>query len=158
LELELMLEHLRRLFSYDDWANREVLAGFPASGAVPSRALQLMAHIFAAERLWLERLLTRPQSVAVWPDFDLQRCRSEAAEMPRLWKEHLQNLGEADLARTVTYRNSKGEVFTSRVEDILQHVLMHSAYHRGQIALTMRDAGLTPAYTDFIHAVRGERI
>jgi uncharacterized damage-inducible protein DinB len=36
----------------------------------------------------------------------------------------------------------------------LIHVLFHSAYHRGQIALQMRASGLTPAYTDFIHAVR----
>jgi uncharacterized damage-inducible protein DinB len=33
-------------------------------------------------------------------------------------------------------------------------VLFHSAYHRGQIASQMRAAGFTPAYTDFIHAVR----
>jgi len=33
-------------------------------------------------------------------------------------------------------------------------VLMHSAYHRGQVALEMRSAGLQPAYTDFIHGVR----
>jgi uncharacterized damage-inducible protein DinB len=31
---------------------------------------------------------------------------------------------------------------------------MHSAYHRGQVALEMRAAGHQPAYTDFIHAVR----
>lgn len=31
---------------------------------------------------------------------------------------------------------------------------MHSTYHRGQIAAAMRKAGATPAYTDFIHAVR----
>jgi uncharacterized damage-inducible protein DinB len=33
-------------------------------------------------------------------------------------------------------------------------VIMHSAYHRGQIASDMRAAGFTPAYTDFIHAIR----
>jgi uncharacterized damage-inducible protein DinB len=31
---------------------------------------------------------------------------------------------------------------------------MHSAYHRGQIASHMREQRYTPAYTDFIHAVR----
>ena len=56
--------------------------------------------------------------------------------------------------RMVEYRNSKGEAWSNRVEDILTHVLMHSAYHRGQIALEMRAAGTEPAYTDFIHAVR----
>jgi uncharacterized damage-inducible protein DinB len=34
------------------------------------------------------------------------------------------------------------------------HVIMHSAYHRGQIAAEVRAAGLTPAYTDFIQSVR----
>jgi uncharacterized damage-inducible protein DinB len=34
------------------------------------------------------------------------------------------------------------------------HVLLHSVYHRGQIALQMRSSGAEPAYTDFIHSVR----
>jgi uncharacterized damage-inducible protein DinB len=58
----------------------------------------------------------------------------------------------------VTYNNSRGERWTSKIEDILQHVVMHSAYHRGQIAIDMRAAGLVPAYTDFIHAVRQSNI
>jgi uncharacterized damage-inducible protein DinB len=37
---------------------------------------------------------------------------------------------------------------------VLTHVVMHSAYHRGQIATHMRASGQTPAYTDFIHGVR----
>ena len=60
----------------------------------------------------------------------------------------------AGLNEKIEYRNSKGEPWSSRVEDILTHVLFHSAYHRGQVALEMRAAGLEPAYTDFIHAVR----
>jgi uncharacterized damage-inducible protein DinB len=32
--------------------------------------------------------------------------------------------------------------------------VLSSAYHRGQIAADLRTAGFTPAYTDFIHAVR----
>jgi uncharacterized damage-inducible protein DinB len=34
------------------------------------------------------------------------------------------------------------------------HVIMHSVYHRGQIAASMRDSGLIPASTDFIFAIR----
>ncbi len=59
-----------------------------------------------------------------------------------------------DLARVVNYKNSKGENWRSLEDDIVQHVIMHSAYHRGQIATDMRAAGFTPAYTDFIHALR----
>jgi uncharacterized damage-inducible protein DinB len=31
---------------------------------------------------------------------------------------------------------------------------MHSQYHRGQIALVLRESGAEPAYTDYIQAVR----
>jgi uncharacterized damage-inducible protein DinB len=36
----------------------------------------------------------------------------------------------------------------------LEHVIMHSVYHRGQIATDVRAAGFSPAYTDFIHVIR----
>jgi uncharacterized damage-inducible protein DinB len=147
-----MTEHLGRLFAYDDWANREVLTHLKKTGAPPARPVHLMAHIFAAERLWLERLQSQEQSLPVWPDFSLEQCERQAAELPRLWKDYLAQ--DAALARPVVYQNSKGESWTSRPEDVLLHVVMHSAYHRGQIATDMRAAGCTPAYTDFIHAVR----
>jgi uncharacterized damage-inducible protein DinB len=149
-----MSAHLRRLFSYDDWANREVLAALRSSRTAPDRPVKLMAHIFAAERLWLERLEQKKQSVPVWPEVTLQQCDAEAAELPRRWKKYLQGMTDADLALTISYKNSKGESWNSRKEDILLHVIMHSAYHRGQIAADMRALGFTPAYTDFIHGVR----
>ena len=52
------------------------------------------------------------------------------------------------------YRNTRGEEFENAVEEILTQVFLHSAYHRGQIASTLRDAGHEPALTDFIHALR----
>ncbi|HUJ95139.1 MAG TPA: DinB family protein [Terriglobales bacterium] len=147
-----MHEYFQRLFSYDGWANGQVVAAIRASNDRPARSVKLLAHIFAAERLWLERLKHEKQSVAVWPEFTLADCEAQAQELPQLWKQHLQ--GEGDLAGTIIYKNTKGENWTSRRGDILQHVVMHSAYHRGQIAADMRAAGFTPAYTDFIHGVR----
>ena len=71
-----------------------------------------------------------------------------------LWRNYLTQLSPAGFDEKIEYRNSKGEAWSSRVEDVLTHVLLHSAYHRGQVALEMRSAGIGPAYTDFIHAVR----
>jgi uncharacterized damage-inducible protein DinB len=34
------------------------------------------------------------------------------------------------------------------------HVVLHGGYHRGQIASELRAAGFTPAYTDYVEAVR----
>jgi uncharacterized damage-inducible protein DinB len=149
-----MIEHIQRLFTYDDWANREVLAALTAVPYPPPLSLKFLAHVLSAKRLWLERLREQKQTHPIWPNFRLGQCQSEAAELAELWKNYLDSLGEAELSGSITYKNTKGESFTSQREDILTHVIMHSAYHRGQIATDMRSAGLTPAYTDFIHAVR----
>jgi uncharacterized damage-inducible protein DinB len=149
-----ILEHIRRLFSYDDWANREVLGSLQALDAPPARSLKLLAHIASAERVWLERLLVQRQTLPVWPIFTVGQCKSQLDELPHLWKSHLTSLGEDGLSSTLNYQNTKGESFTSSKQDILMHVVTHSAYHRGQIAADMRAAGFPPAYTDFIHAVR----
>jgi uncharacterized damage-inducible protein DinB len=149
-----LLDYLRRQFAYDDWANREVLAGFKASTRPAARPLQLLAHILSAEQLWLQRLRQQPPSFPVWPDFSLDECAQHINELAKLWREYLAQLSPAELSETIPYKNSKGEPWSSSVEDVLTHVMLHSAYHRGQIASLMRAGGDAPAYTDFIHAVR----
>ena len=84
----------------------------------------------------------------------LEQCASAAEAMTQAWPGFLDGPPPADLDRSVAYRNSKGEPWTSTVGDILTHVVTHSAYHRGQVASELRAAGFEPAYTDFIHAVR----
>lgn len=144
-------DYLRRQFAYNAWANQEVLAGMRASeGDVRSR--QLMGHILAAESLWLERIRQQPQALPVWPTLAMEECGAFAVEMASRWRDFLAT--KPDLSQTISYKNSKGEPWQSTVLDVLTHVLTHSAYHRGQIASHTRQSGKTPAYTDFIHAVR----
>ena len=113
-----------------------------------------MAHIFAAERLWMERLEQRPQTLPVWPEFTAEECELQAAELPALWKRYLAASSEVDLGRAFNYQNSRGEAWSSRKDDILMHLITHSTHHRGQVAAAVRAAGFTPAYTDFIHSIR----
>jgi len=149
-----LLAYLRRQFAYDAWANHEVLAVIKANESASPRPLQLLGHIASAERLWLERLTQQPQSVAVWPEFDLDQCEAHIAALAKLWKDYLGRLSSAGLSDKISYKNSQGEPWSSTVEDVLTHVTLHSAYHRGQIASLMRASGQAPASTDFIHAVR----
>ncbi|MBV8050049.1 MAG: DUF664 domain-containing protein [Acidobacteriaceae bacterium] len=148
------LGYMQKLFSYDGWANRESAAALRKLQVPPARSVGLLAHIVSAERLWLERLRQQKQTNPVWPEFDLKHCEEEIKTVDNLWTEYLGSIGEADLSRSVAYKNTKGENFSSQTQDILMHVILHSAYHRGQIAADIRAAGFTPAYTDFIHAIR----
>lgn len=149
-----LLDYLRRQFIYDAWANHEVLTALGGSGSSESRGIRLLAHVLSAERLWLDRIQSQPPSLPVWPDFTMERCRSELEETAKRWREYLARVSPAQLPEKIRYKNSKGEEFTSSVEHILTHVLLHSAYHRGQIASQMRADGKDPAYTDFVHAAR----
>lgn len=149
-----MLEYFRRQFAYDDWANRKVLDALMVSGHANPRAVQLLAHILSAERLWLQRIRMQPQSLPVWPESSPDQCEKQIGELASLWRDFLAELTPARLSERITYKNTKGEEWSSVVEDVLTHVVLHSSYHRGQIATQMRAAGEQPAYTDFIHAVR----
>ena len=143
---------LRKLVQYDSWANRETLRSLGRSA--PPKSLRWMAHIVGAELLWLARLRKEPPVMAVWPDLDLQGCADGLDDTSRQWSAYLRNDNRVQLSDSISYTNSKGEPWTNTVEDILLHVTIHSAYHRGQIASDIRSAGGEPAYTDYIHAAR----
>lgn len=147
-----------RMFAYDSWANRECLAAMRGAGPTSADMIGRMSHILSAQQLWFERIEGRSQSMAVWPTLTVEDCAALADEMSTAWRSYLTEPREQvalnSLNAKVEYRNTKGELWSSRVEDVLTHVLFHSTYHRGQIALQMRTAGVAPAATDFIHAVR----
>jgi len=161
-----VIGHYGKLFRYDRWANGEVLHALRDAGAgssMPSdarsaeavrQALKRLAHIVGAEWLWLARLNLPVQAMGVWPELDLDQCARQVETLGDAWDGYVGGLDAADLEKTIDYKNSKGQPWQNRVEDVLIHVVMHSAYHRGQIAVEMRAAGLNPAYTDFIQAVR----
>jgi uncharacterized damage-inducible protein DinB len=145
----------RRLFAYDAWGNRVALASFrEAPAAPPARALAILGHLVGAGQLWLDRLEGRPGSSEVWPRLTVDECEAGFGKLDAAWTALLDRLGPDDHERTVAYTNTKGERWESRVGDILHHVALHGSYHRGQIALLMRQAGHVPAYTDYIEATR----
>jgi uncharacterized damage-inducible protein DinB len=147
------LDHYARLLRYDAWANAEAVGSLRA-GEPPAKAVRWMGHIVGSGALWLGRLRQEPQEMAFWPDLDVDRCAVGLARLGESWPRYLGTLSPADLGVGIGYRNSLGEDWTSRVGDILMHVVMHGAYHRAQIAAALREDGREPAYTDFIHAVR----
>ena len=150
------MSSLARRFAYNAWANRECLRSLRSQpGAVPDRAVALIAHIVAAERIWLGRLGQADDTGhPVWPSFTLDESDAGLADLARAWPALLACYVPDGLDRAVAYTNSRGESYTSTAADIVEHVLLHAHYHRGQIAALLGGAGLTPATTDFILWVR----
>ena len=113
-----------------------------------------LAHIVGARSLWLARLEERPGTLAVWPTLGLSELGAHLADLRLGWARFLERCEDSELERVFAYTNSRGEPWTSRVDDVLAHVLLHGAYHRGQIASALRAGGFPPPSTDFIHAAR----
>lgn len=145
-EIEKLFEHLR-------WADEQL--GEVLSSSTSPRAIEIFAHVVGTELVWLDRILGREQTVPVWPEPTLEKCGELRALSRTRWDEYLGSLELDRLDDPIRYTNSAGREFTSSLRDILIHVALHGAYHRGQVALLIRDAGSQPAPTDYIALVRG---
>ncbi len=141
--------NLQRLFAFEDWANRLEVEHL-RSASTP-RALTLLAHIIGTQWVWYARLRGEKPRMPVWPELTLDDCERSIDLLRGHWSEYLET---APLNDSIAYINSKGESWTSRVDDVLTHVVLHGSYHRGQIATVLRGAEITPPYTDYIQCTR----
>ncbi len=139
---------MKRYFDYDDWANREEVRHLRSLVDPPARSIKILAHIVGTEWLWLGRLRRVSKPAVVWPDLTLDEIAQQLEQLHDEWPRQFEH------DDSVTYVNTKGERWTSAAQDILMHVILHGAYHRGQIATIVRDSGAVPAYTDYIECVR----
>lgn len=104
-----------------------------------------VAHTCAAERIWITRLKgEKPQGLQK-PDRlpDVGAARREWAELEGEMREQLARLGPEAVERTIDYQDLRGNDQSDVIWQILQHVVNHGTYHRGQITTMLRqlDAG-----------------
>jgi uncharacterized damage-inducible protein DinB len=165
------VEDVRLLYTYNSWANHRTLGScaelsleqFTRDLGSSFRSVRdTLAHIYGAEWIWLERWHGRIPSAlpspADFPDFDSVRSR---------WAQHEANLDSfivsltpRELERVIKYKNTQGTPFEGPLWPMLQHVVNHSSYHRGQIATLLRQLGAKPVSTDLIlfHREHGSRV
>jgi uncharacterized damage-inducible protein DinB len=149
------------LHDYNRWANRRILES--ASKLTPeqfTRDLQsshrsvrdTLAHILAAEWIWLERWKgASPRSLLNPADFDaIEPLKSRWAEVERDYSEFIGGLTDAVLSTVISYRNTRGEDWAYPLDQMLQHVMNHSTYHRGQITTLLRQLGAEVVPVDLL--------
>jgi uncharacterized damage-inducible protein DinB len=144
--------HVRNIISHCIWADRRTLRTIEGNErlAADPDLVRILGHVLAAEHLWLSRMRGEPARVAVWPALPLEDCVSLAAECHAELETMASALTTEMIQRQIAYVNSAGESWQSSVEQILTHVGMHGAYHRGQIVKAVRRIGGVPIATDYI--------
>jgi uncharacterized damage-inducible protein DinB len=146
-----MLEHFQRMLAYDTWANQRTVDSIRALPQPDAKATRLLAHLFSSKRMWLGRIRRNSDAtITTWPELSLDETIELGEKMLREWDGYLNSLSEDDLRSEVHYEIKAVGPGMQTVGDIVTHKFMHAMYHRGQLATLVREAGGTPASTDFV--------
>jgi uncharacterized damage-inducible protein DinB len=152
-----MKAYFTRLFQFDAYANQIILDAIIKAGE-PEKAVQLMAHILAAQQIWLNRCLALPQAaVELWigPGTRAAEFGEKITENHKAWIECLGGFTDADFDKTLHYQNLRGDKWESKLVDILTHVINHGTHHRAQIGQQLKFAGAgSLPNTDYIAYIR----
>lgn len=155
------IQDIRLLFAYNKWANRRILAAtrivevedFNRDLGTSYHSVRgTLVHLLWAEWVWLERWLGRsPRQVFATADFpDLAAIETRWATIEHGQEAFIETLTDEKLKTHISYENARGERWEYSLGHMMQHIVNHSTYHRGQVVTLLRQLGQTPPATDFL--------
>jgi uncharacterized damage-inducible protein DinB len=160
-------DDIRLLYEFDRWANGRVLQAASAlsaeqftrdlGGSFRSVRNTLM-HIIGSERTWLTYWKEPSPSSAFLTDLwtrhddlfnpngfpDFAAVQSKWTEVEREQAEFVNRVTDESLRRMLPVCETQ-----ISLAHLMQHLANHSTYHRGQVALMMRQLAAEPLATDF---------
>jgi uncharacterized damage-inducible protein DinB len=147
---------IKSLLDYHYWARDRVLAAVDALSAADFTAPRgssfasirdTLAHTYFAEWAWYSRWLG--ESPSRMPDLDrfadVDALRAAWRSLEHEVRALVEPMTDADLQRVTGYRLFSGIEAASPMWQMLQHVVNHASYHRGQVTTMLRQAGAQPA-------------
>lgn len=149
-----MIDHFKKIFEYENWANNEIVQCLTGVEDVPHKAVSLMSHIINAQIVWVSRINNEITDVKVWQEYDKNELSHKLKVSSEMLTKLTNTLTQKDLKREISYKNTKGEKFDTALSDILNQLSHHSAYHRGQIVSLIKPIVSDLPMTDYIVFIR----
>ncbi|MFC4872784.1 DinB family protein [Negadavirga shengliensis] len=138
--------YFKDLLAYNHHYNQKLVEIF-LKESTDEKSLQLFCHMLNAHHIWNARINGKKAVYSVWETHPVSRLQ---AMDKKNYEDSLALLDKVDTDQTISYTTSKGDAFENRIIDILFHIINHSTYHRGQIALLFRQTGLEPLISDYV--------
>jgi uncharacterized damage-inducible protein DinB len=149
------------LCDFNAWADRRTLDSCAAltdaqfvqdlGSSFPS-VRDTLVHIMLVEWLWFERWHDRAPDkyppASEFPNLASLRARWTAIERDLL--TYVASLQPGELQRIVHHKTMAGVSQAEPLWEMLQHLVNHGTYHRGQVATMLRQLKAKPASTDLI--------
>jgi uncharacterized damage-inducible protein DinB len=149
------------LYDFNAWADRRTLEACATltnaqfvqdlGSSFPS-VRDTLVHVMLVEWLWFERWHNRPpDKYPPATDFPtLASVRARWVEIERNLLTYVASLQSDDLGRIVHHQTMAGVPQAEPLWQMLQHLVNHGTYHRGQIATMLRQLKAKPLSTDLI--------
>jgi uncharacterized damage-inducible protein DinB len=151
---------LRMHIDYTAWASQRLLDAAAALSpeeltrdfkTADKTVLDTLVHVYAADRIWLMRVLGEQRSSFIDPeDRDLAVLQSEWPALIERWKLWLRDFKDSDVTRVIHFQDTKGRPYAQPVWQIVLHVVNHGTHHRGQVSGFLRTMGRTPPPLDLM--------
>ena len=146
---------VKSLLDYHYWARDRVVAAVAELSAddfiAPrgnsfSSIRDTLAHTYFAEWAWYSRWLGEsPSRLPELDQFaDIESLRNAWNSLEQKVRAHLESMSDADLQQVTNYRLFSGVAGASPMWQMVQHVVNHASYHRGQVTTMLRQAGAPP--------------
>jgi uncharacterized damage-inducible protein DinB len=150
------LQDLQTLVDYHYWARDRLLDAVATLtpeqyqrdlGSSFKSVRETMTHVYAAEWAWYERWQGRSPTALLPPDQfpDLAALRRAWIELETKLRDYVAGVGDHGTSKIIEYKLLSGAAGASPLWQMLQHVVNHASYHRGQVTTMLRQMGAQPA-------------
>jgi uncharacterized damage-inducible protein DinB len=150
------------LVQYHCWATKQVLNHLQtlprkvltmSLNSVFPKIESVLVHMLAVDELWFGRMKGSEQNYmeekSGWP------VQQFILAYERLLEDLWNFVYEVeDIHTIVFYTNSEGKKFSNTIFEIIQHIVNHGTYHRGNISAMLRQVGYSTVSTDYIYFLR----
>jgi uncharacterized damage-inducible protein DinB len=148
------LQDLQTLLDYNYYARDRLLSALePLTAEEFTRTIEssfrsirdTAVHIYAAEWIWHQRWLGQSLPLPSPDQFpDVSTLRAAWLDLEAKTRTFLDNLDADGINRIIDYKLLSGAAGSSPFWQMLQHVVNHGSYHRGQVTTMLRQVGAKP--------------
>jgi uncharacterized damage-inducible protein DinB len=152
---------LADLIAFNRWATERVL---DATGGLAAEQLQrelggsfptllgTLSHLAGAEQVWLGRWKGEPKAgpPAGWPPMDHAAVAAAWRAAGEGMAAFVGALTAEDVTRPLPFVTRAGDACTLPLGEVIQHVVNHATYHRGQVTNMLRLLDVPAPATDYM--------
>lgn len=150
------------LFAQKSWANNELfnLLATVDTGQhthAVHTAIRTLNHIYVVDRIFQAHLLGEPHGYSATNTDatpELGELQFAVAETDTWFERYTATVNDRQLNESITFRFTDGDAGTMSREEMLLHVILHGAYHRGNVGQVLKSISIAPPrdlYTKFLH-------